>query len=67
MFRRQMMAIMIASLTLFPLTSYADARVTTASALVDKMISDLEQFLDAEFEKGKSYKADRADWLDGAF
>ena len=45
MFRRQMMAIMIASLTLFPLTSYADARVTDASALVDKMISDLETFL----------------------
>ena len=45
MFRRQMMAIMVAMLTLFPLTAYADARVTAAGALVDTMISDLETFL----------------------
>ena len=45
MFRRQMMAMMVAMLTLFPLTAYADARVTAAGALVDTMISDLETFL----------------------
>ena len=45
MFRRQMMAMMVAMLTLFPLTAYADARVTAASALVDTMVSDLETFL----------------------
>ena len=45
MFRRQMMAMMIAMLTLFPLTAHADARVTAAGALVDTMISDLETFL----------------------
>jgi len=32
---------------------------------VDTWISDFEQFLDAEFEAGKTYKADKADWLDG--
>ena len=41
MFRRQMMAMMIASLTLFPMTSFADARITAAGALVDTMIADL--------------------------
>ena len=45
MFRRQMMAMMVAMLTLVPLTAYADARVTAAGALVDTMISDLETFL----------------------
>ncbi|MEC7211341.1 MAG: ABC transporter substrate-binding protein [Pseudomonadota bacterium] len=45
MFRRQMMAMMVAMLTLFPLTAHADARVTAAGALVDTMISDLETFL----------------------
>ena len=32
MFRRQMMSMMVAMLTLFPLTAYADARVTAAVA-----------------------------------
>ncbi|MBI1360134.1 MAG: 2-oxoglutarate dehydrogenase E1 component [Alphaproteobacteria bacterium] len=32
---------------------------------VEKMLADLEAFLDAEFEKGKTYKAQGADWLDG--
>ena len=45
MFRRQMMAMMVAMLTLFPLTAHADARITAAGALVDSMISDLETFL----------------------
>ena len=45
MFRRQMMAMMVAMLTLFPLTAHADARITAAGTLVDSMISDLETFL----------------------
>ncbi len=32
---------------------------------VDKIIADLDAFLDAEFEKGKTYKPQGADWLDG--
>jgi 2-oxoglutarate dehydrogenase E1 component len=32
---------------------------------VDAWIKDFEAFLDAEFEAGKAYKADKADWLDG--
>ncbi|MAP95859.1 MAG: 2-oxoglutarate dehydrogenase E1 component [Ponticaulis sp.] len=32
---------------------------------VEKWNSDFEQFLDDEFEAGKTYHADRADWLDG--
>ncbi|HEX2559930.1 2-oxoglutarate dehydrogenase E1 component [Phenylobacterium sp.] len=32
---------------------------------VDQWIKDFEAFLDAEFEAGKSYKANKADWLDG--
>ena len=34
---------------------------------VDKLVKDLETFFDEEFEKGKDYKADGADWLDGAW
>jgi 2-oxoglutarate dehydrogenase E1 component len=34
-------------------------------ATVDRMLADIESFLDAEFEKGKTYKAEKADWLDG--
>ncbi len=45
MLSRQMMAMMFAMLTLFPLTTHADARITAAGALVDSMISDLETFL----------------------
>ena len=45
MFRRQMVAMMVAMLTLFPLNAHADARITAAGALVDSMISDLETFL----------------------
>ena len=61
MFRRQMMAMMVAMLTLFPLTAYADARVTAASALVDTMISDLETFLatDKGDESARTAEIDR--------
>ena len=45
MFRRQMMAMVVAMLTVFPLTAHADARITAAGDLVDSMISDLETFL----------------------
>ena len=31
----------------------------------DGWIAEFEAFLDAEFEAGKTYKADKADWLDG--
>ena len=34
-------------------------------AEVDGWIGDFEQFLDSEFESGKTYKANKADWLDG--
>src|ERR1700722_15823287 len=32
---------------------------------LDGWISEFEAFLDTEFEAGKSYQADKADWLDG--
>ena len=32
---------------------------------VNTWVSDFQTFLDAEFEAGKTYKADKADWLDG--
>ena len=32
---------------------------------VDAEIARFEQFLDAEFEAGKTFKADKADWMDG--
>ena len=61
MFRRQMMVMMVAMLTLFPLTAYADARVNAAGALVDKMISDLETFLatDTGDESARTAEIDR--------
>jgi len=34
-------------------------------AEVDGFISEFDTFLDAEFEAGKTYKATKADWLDG--
>ena len=36
-----------------------------AQAGADKMVSDFEAFLDAEFNAGKGYKANKADWMDG--
>ena len=61
MFRRQIVAMMVAMLTLFPLTAYADARVTAAGALVDTMISDLETFLatDTGDESARTAEIDR--------
>ncbi len=32
---------------------------------VDGWIAEFDKFLDAEFDSGKSYHADKADWLDG--
>ncbi len=34
-------------------------------AQVDQWLGEFESFLDAEFEAGKAYKANKADWLDG--
>jgi 2-oxoglutarate dehydrogenase E1 component len=34
---------------------------------VDGWISEMETFLDKEFEAGKTYLANKADWLDGAW
>ncbi len=31
----------------------------------DAMVAEFDAFLDAEFEAGKTYQADKADWLDG--
>ncbi|MBN8649660.1 MAG: 2-oxoglutarate dehydrogenase E1 component, partial [Caulobacterales bacterium] len=33
----------------------------------DKMVTDFDNFLDSEFEKGKEYKPQKADWLDGVW
>ena len=61
MFGRQMMAMMVAMFTLFPLTAYADARITAASTLVDSMILDLETFLDTDTgdERARTAEIDR--------
>ena len=61
MFRRQMMAMVVAMLTVFPLTAHADARITAAGALVDSMISDLETFLatDTGDESARTAEIDR--------
>ena len=61
MFRRQMMAMTVALLTLFPLTAHADARITGAGALVNSMISDLETFLatDTGDESARTAEIDR--------
>jgi 2-oxoglutarate dehydrogenase E1 component len=37
----------------------------TTQAEVDGWIKEFDDFLDAEFEAGKSYKPNKADWLDG--
>jgi 2-oxoglutarate dehydrogenase E1 component len=34
-------------------------------AEVDAWLAEFDQFLDAEFEAGKTYKPNKADWLDG--
>lgn len=45
MFRRRLIAMMVAAATMLPLSAAADARVTGASALIDRMIADLQAFL----------------------
>jgi 2-oxoglutarate dehydrogenase E1 component len=35
------------------------------TAQCDAWVADFERYLDEEFEGGKSYKANKADWLDG--
>ena len=45
MFRRHVIAMMLAGIVLLPLTSAADDRTAAASALIDQMIADLEAFL----------------------
>ncbi len=47
---------------------YADRLIadgTVSREEVDAWLNEFDQFLDSEFEAGKSYTADRADWLDG--
>ncbi len=47
---------------------YADRLIgegVTTRAEVDGWVAEFESFLDAEFEAGKSYHANKADWLDG--
>jgi 2-oxoglutarate dehydrogenase E1 component len=41
------------------------AEGVVTSEEVEAWIRDFETFLDAQFEAGKSYKANKADWLDG--
>ncbi|WP_242912655.1 2-oxoglutarate dehydrogenase E1 component [Brevundimonas pishanensis] len=41
----------------------AEGVITQAE--VDAQLTQFEAFLDAEFEAGKAFKADKADWLDG--
>jgi len=36
-----------------------------SAAEIDRWIGEFDGFLDREFEAGKTYKADKADWLDG--
>jgi 2-oxoglutarate dehydrogenase E1 component len=41
------------------------AEAVATQAEVDAWVSEFESFLDQEFDAGKSYKANKADWLDG--
>ena len=41
------------------------AEGVASQAQVDQWVAEFEGFLDAEFEAGKSYKPNKADWLDG--
>jgi len=43
------------------------AQGDVTQAEVDGMVSDFETFLDAEFEAGKNYMPNKADWLDGVW
>ena len=47
---------------------YAKRLVTEGTATqgeIDGWIAEFDKFLDAEFDSGKTYHADKADWLDG--
>ena len=47
---------------------YADRLISEGVVSRDEVetwLDDFDKFLDAEFEAGKTYSADRADWLDG--
>jgi 2-oxoglutarate dehydrogenase E1 component len=49
---------------------YAQRLVQSATAgpnEIDTWIKDFDQFLDEEFEAAKSYRANKADWLDGVW
>jgi 2-oxoglutarate dehydrogenase E1 component len=41
------------------------AEGTATQAEIDAWIAEFDAFLDAEFDSGKQYHADKADWLDG--
>jgi 2-oxoglutarate dehydrogenase E1 component len=41
------------------------AEGVTTEAEAKEWVAEFDAFLDAEFEAGKSYKTDKADWLDG--
>jgi 2-oxoglutarate dehydrogenase E1 component len=41
------------------------AEGVVTQAQVDGWIAEFERFLDQQFEAGRTYKADQADWLDG--
>ncbi|MBX7248449.1 MAG: 2-oxoglutarate dehydrogenase E1 component [Caulobacteraceae bacterium] len=43
----------------------SEGLITQADA--DRMVSDFEAYLDAEMEAGKTFAAEKADWLDGAW
>jgi 2-oxoglutarate dehydrogenase E1 component len=41
------------------------AEGTATQAEIDGWIAEFDKFLDAEFDSGKTFHADKADWLDG--
>ena len=43
------------------------AEGVATSQEIDGWVTDFAKFLDAEFEAGKTWHADKADWLDGAW
>ncbi len=52
------------------LTIYSERLIKegiTTAAEIQGWISDFDAFLDREFEAGKAYRANKADWLDGAW
>jgi 2-oxoglutarate dehydrogenase E1 component len=62
--------IMYAKIKDHPTTRELYSRRLVAEGVVsqeeaDRWVSEFEVFLDAEFDGGKTYQADKADWLDG--